>query len=153
MAAADAAWQKGRVRVAVQRILEELLARHPAGGHVHLNDLAEVIGTTAVTPEEVEALVDELEAAGLRVGEQLDGADVRVMREVLASARRLHTHLSRRPKVEEIAEDSGHPTHVVRRALEAGARSHSARAPRGPPVAPPRGPQPPRPPGSPKGPR
>jgi hypothetical protein len=106
------------VRAAVERILRDLLARHPAPGHVHLNDLAEVIGTTAVSHEEVEALIDQLEASGLRVGEDLDSADMRVMQEVLASARRLQATLARRPTVDEIAADTGHPPHAVRRALE-----------------------------------
>jgi hypothetical protein len=106
------------VRAAVERILNELLARHRGTGHVHLNDLAEVIGVAAVTSDEVDELIARLEAEGLRVGEELDGEDVRVMREVLASARRLRGALARRPTVDEIAADCGHPAHAVRRALE-----------------------------------
>ena len=118
------------VRPHVERVLSELLARHGEVGHVHLNDLAEVLGDQPVTPEEVEALIDALEAAGLRVGEPLDGLDVMVIRQVVASARRLQASLSRRPTVEDIARDSGHPTHTVRRALEhAAAAAQPRRAP------------------------
>ncbi|MFT3775765.1 MAG: hypothetical protein QM820_61240 [Minicystis sp.] len=106
------------MRAAVERILEELLSRHRGSGHVHLNDLAEVIGPSPITPDEVEELITRLENEGLRVGEELDGRDVLVMREVLASARRLSASLARRPTVEEIAADSGQPAHAVRRALE-----------------------------------
>ncbi len=109
------------MRPIVEEILSALLARHREGGHVHLNDIAEVIGTTPVSQEEVEAIVERLEAEGLRVGEPLDGGDVRVMRAVLGSARRLRERLGRRPTVEEIAADAGHPPHAVRRALEHGA--------------------------------
>jgi hypothetical protein len=109
------------VRTVVEGIYQDLLSRHTEAGHVHLNDLAEVIGPRAVTPDEVEELVTRLEAAGLRVGEELDAADVRVMREVLTGARRLRARLGRRPTVDEIAADTGHPGHAVRRALEHGA--------------------------------
>jgi hypothetical protein len=114
-----------RMRAAVQAILQELFARHPEGAHVHLNDLAEVIGTRAVTPDEIEALIDALEAAGRRVGEPLDGQDVEVLGEVLGSAQRLRVRLGRRPTVGEIAADSGHADHEVRRALEHGAAARA----------------------------
>ena len=106
------------VRPAVERMLEQLLARHRDTGHVHLNDLAEVIGVAAITPDEVDELITRLESEGLRVGEELDGRDVLVMREILASARRLASQLARRPTVAEIAADTGQPVHAVRRALE-----------------------------------
>lgn len=111
-------------------MLNELLARHRDAGHVHLNDLADVIGVAAITPEEVEALIDRLEAAGLRVGEDLDERDVGTVRAVLASARALQASLGRRPMVEEIAAASGLPAHAVRRALEhAAAAAKPRRAP------------------------
>jgi DNA-binding Lrp family transcriptional regulator len=100
----------------------ELLARPRASGRVHLNDLAEVIGARAIRPEEIEELVDQLEAEGLKVGEDLDDVDVDVMRAVLASARQLQAKLGRRPSVEEIARDAGHEPHEVRRALEHASR-------------------------------
>jgi hypothetical protein len=109
------------VRPIAVSILADLLARHRAGGRVHLNDMAEVIGGRAVTPEEIEAIIDALEAEGLKVGEALDGQDVHQMHVVLGSARRLRERLGRRPTVGEIAADAGCPEHVVRRALEHGA--------------------------------
>jgi hypothetical protein len=115
------------VRPVIETILRELLARHPPAGHVHLNDLAEVIGGRPVTPEEIEYLIDQLEAAGLRVGEDLDGQDVGVMRAVLASARRLRESLGRRPTVAEVASDAGLPVHEARRALEHGAAASRPR--------------------------
>ena len=104
----------------VEAIFQELLGRHRAAGRVHLNDLAEVIGVRAVTAEEVEELIDRLEAEGLRVGEALDGDDIDVLGAVLASARRLQVSLGRRPTVDEIARDAGCAVHEVRRALEHG---------------------------------
>ena len=110
------------MRPLIEDILRELLARHRDSGRVHLNDLAEVIGVRAVTPEEIEHLIDRLEAEGLRVGEALDDQDVGALRAVLESARRLRASLGRKPTVDELAADTGRPPHEVRRALEHGGR-------------------------------
>jgi hypothetical protein len=67
-------------------------------------------------------LVDQLEAAGLRVGEDLDEQDLGALRAVLASARKLEASYGRRPSIDEIACDVGRPPHEVRRALEHAAR-------------------------------
>jgi len=108
------------MRPLIQSILDDLLARHRASGRVDLNDIEEVIGARAVSYDEVEHIVDRLEAEGLRVGESLDVIDVDVMKAVIAAARSLRASLGRTPTVVEIAASSGHPAHVVRRALERG---------------------------------
>jgi hypothetical protein len=116
------------MRPAVEAIITELLARHRVSGRVHLNDIDEVIGKEPVSYDEVDQIVGRLEACGLAVGEPPDAAAITVMREVLASARRLRSALERPPTVEEIARDSGHAEHLVRRALES-ARSAGPRPP------------------------
>jgi hypothetical protein len=116
------------VRPAVSRILDALLARHAGERSIHLNDLAEVIGAQAISQDEIELLVDALERAGFRVGEDPDEQDLAVMREVLASARGLREALGRPPTVEEIAAASARAPHVVRRALEHAASAKRARA-------------------------
>lgn len=102
----------------MQAILDELLARHRAEGRVHLDDMAEVIGTRAVSHDEVDALIAALEAEGLRVGEAPNEEDLARMRAVIEGARTLRKALGRAPTVAEIAAASGQPAHVVRRALE-----------------------------------
>ena len=106
------------MRPVVQAIVTELLMRHRASGRVHLNDIDEVIGAEAISYDEVDQLIARLEAEGLTVGEPPDEAAIAVMHEVLASARRLRGALHRAPTVTEIALDSGHVEHLVRRALE-----------------------------------
>jgi hypothetical protein len=106
------------MRPLVEAIVTELLVRHRASGRVHLNDIDEVIGAQPVSYDEVDALIARLEAEGLVVGEPPDEAAISVMREVLASARALRGRLARAPTVSEIAHDSGHAEHLVRRALE-----------------------------------
>ena len=109
---------RAAMRPLVYAILTELLVRHRASGRVHLNDIDEVIGAEPISYAEVDALIARLEAEGLAVGEPPDEAAIAVMREVLASARRLRGAQDRAPTVTEIALDSGHAEHLVRRALE-----------------------------------
>jgi len=125
------------VSAIVDEIVEELLSRHrtrgTAGGgrttgRVDLNDIAEVIDARAVTYDEVEDIISRLESEGLRVGEPLSGRDIGVIRSVIVTGHRLTEKLRRRPTVEEIAVDSGHPPHVVRRALEHGRAAAPLRA-------------------------
>lgn len=116
------------MRPVVEAIVNELLARHRASGRVHLNDIDEVIGSAPISYDEVDALIARLEAEGLAVGEPPDDAAIVVMREVMASARRLRGALGRAPTVAEIALDSGHAEHLVRRAVES-ARSAGPRPP------------------------
>jgi hypothetical protein len=128
------------VRNLIEGIVEELLKRHRApsrAGHlqtaqrperVDLNDIAEVIGSRAVTYEEVEYIIMRLEAEGLNVGEPLSTNDIAIMRHIIVTAHRLNARLRRRPTVDEIAIDSGHPPHTVRRALEHGRSAARSRA-------------------------
>lgn len=104
----------------IQSIIDELYARHHRPGRVDLNDIAEVIGARGVSYEEVDYIVDRLEALGLVVGEPIDATDISVMKRVLSAARTLRSSLGRNPTIAEIALSSGHPAHVVRRALERG---------------------------------
>lgn len=108
------------MRPVIDDMVRELVARHRVTGRVDLNDITEVIDGRAVTYEEVEHIVERLEAEGLRVAEPLDGNDVGVIRTVIESARRLNAELRRRPTVLEIALACGHAPHTVRRALEHG---------------------------------
>lgn len=108
------------MRPVIQSIIDELYARHHPSGRVDLNDIAEIIGPRGVSYEEVDHIVDRLEALGLVVGEPIDANEVTVMKRVLGAARSLRTSLGRNPTIAEIAVSSGHPAHVVRRALERG---------------------------------
>jgi hypothetical protein len=109
-------------RPLIDDVVLELLDRHQSSGRVDLNDIADVIGTRAVTYEDVDEIITRLEAQGLSVGDSLTDREVDVMRSVVAAARRLNAELRRRPTVDEIAADSGHSAHTVRRALEHGGR-------------------------------
>jgi hypothetical protein len=113
------------VRPLISSIFDQLVARHGEAKRIDLNDIAEVIGSRAVSYDEVEWLVDRLEAEGFSVGEAIDSTDVEIMKEVLVHARTLRGALGRSPTVDEIANTSGKPVHVVRRALERAGGKHS----------------------------
>lgn len=117
--------EENRVRPIVSSIFEELVARHRDAKRIDLDDIAEVIGTRAVTYDEVEDLVDRLEAEGFSVGEGIDASDVENMRVVLTQARELHRSLGRNPTVDEIADAADKPAYVVRRALERARGKHT----------------------------
>lgn len=106
------------MRPEFRSVLDELLVRHRASGVVDLNDIAEVIGARAASYEDVEALIDALEAAGLQVAEEARAPQIALAKQVLALALQLKGRLGRRPTVEELAAETGRPAHEVRRALE-----------------------------------
>ncbi|MBK9266659.1 MAG: hypothetical protein IPM54_43590 [Polyangiaceae bacterium] len=112
------------MRPLISTIHSELVERHRDSGRIDLDDIAEVIGTRAVSYDEVEYLVDRLEAEGFEVGEGIGASDVEVMRFVLDAARELRTTLGRTPTVDEIASVSGRAPHVIRRALERAQGKH-----------------------------
>lgn len=105
------------MRPLVETILSELLARHRSAGRVDLDDIAELIDARPVTYEEVEHIVDRLEAEGLCIGEPLDGQAIGIMRGVIVAGHRLTAQLRRRPTIDELAAHSGYSPSAVRRAL------------------------------------
>lgn len=115
------------MRGEIQRIVDELVARHRSLGAVGLDDIAEVIGDRSVTAEEVEEIVDALELEGLVVGEAPDHAQVERMKQALAAARALSLELGRKPSIAEIAARAALPEHVVRRALDDARRIEKKR--------------------------
>ena len=115
------------MRSLIETIVLELVGRHRVAGRVDLDDIAEVIDGRAVSYDEIDLIIGRLEAEGLRVGGPLSGQDVVVMRSVILSAHRLQQRLGRRPTVDEIAAECGHPARAVRRVLEQGRRAARSR--------------------------
>lgn len=115
------------MRALVSKVIEELVTRYGTTTRIDLNDIAEVIGDRAVTYEEVDHIITDLEARGCRVGGEPTVREMELLREVLVAARELHATLGRRPTVVEIADSVKHPTFVVRRAVENGGAMGSAK--------------------------
>ena len=106
------------VRPLISELFDQLVVRHRESRRIDLDDIAEVIGTRAVSYDEVDHLVERLESEGFSVGEGIDESDVETMRRVLEEARQLRVALGRTPTVDEIAAAVGKPVYAVRRALE-----------------------------------
>jgi hypothetical protein len=106
------------VREFVAQVIEQLVARHATTRRVDLNDIAEVIGHDAVSYDEVEHIIQQLEHRGCSVGGPPTPREMMLLREVLDATRALSAELQRRPTVEEIAAAADRPAFVVRRALE-----------------------------------
>jgi hypothetical protein len=115
------------VRPFISNIFDQLVARHHEAKRIDLDDIAEVIGTRVVSYEEIESLVDRLEAQGFSVGEGIGVSDVELMQQVLTHARTLRGTLGRNPTMDEIATSSGKPVYVVRRALERAQGKHTTK--------------------------
>lgn len=105
------------------------MARQATTERVDLNDIAEVIGTRAVSYDEVEAIIVELERRGCLVGGEPSVKELQLMQDVVTTARALAGELGRRPTVEEIAKRLATPAFVVRRALENATSMGKSKAP------------------------
>jgi hypothetical protein len=119
------------MRPELEAILQVLVAAHrghgpgPAPG-VDLDAIADAVGTLAVSYEEVDALVEALEASGLRVGELPSDADIALVRQVLAAARGLTTELGHSPSLGALSARVGRHPIVVRSALRQATRARGA---------------------------
>lgn len=117
------------MRPLILSLVELLLGRHRASGRVELDDIAEAIGERAVSYDEVEFIVERLEAEGLLVGEPMGDAELAMTAGVLDKARELRKTLGRTPTVTEVASALGFSTHAVRRALQRGLSIRPTREP------------------------
>jgi hypothetical protein len=84
---------------------------------VSLDEIAEVIGAAAVTPPDIEALIEALEHAGSSVGEEAKDSARALLAMVLGAARELRASLGRSPTTAEIAAHSGLSPSQVKSAL------------------------------------
>ncbi len=99
----------------LQSWLDALLASGPRA--ISLDEVAEAIGAAAVTPADIEHLVDELEKAGASVGVEANDSATSLLALVLTSARALRATLGRNPTSGELAAHSGLSVSQVKSAL------------------------------------
>lgn len=86
-------------------------------GEISLDRVAEAIGTTRITSDEIDALFSWLEAEGREVGASAGRGASALLQDVLRVARSLRLELGRAPHPREIAERSALPLDAVQRAL------------------------------------
>jgi hypothetical protein len=84
---------------------------------ISLDQVAEAIGTSRVTPDEIDELLAWLEARGRNVSDPIGRGAAELLGEVLATARSLRAELGRAPQPREIAERASLSVEAVQRAL------------------------------------
>lgn len=82
-----------------------------------LDHIADALGTTKITPDEIDELFAWLEARGRVIGDPVGRSAAVLLGEVLAVGRRLREELGRPPQPREIAERSALSLAAVQRAL------------------------------------
>ena len=97
-------------------ILTLLLQETISAEVVSLDRVAEAIGAAAVTMQDIEAILDGLEAAGRRVESELKDPPA-ALAQVLKAVRSFSAVSGRRPTLPEIAQHSGLSVGEVRFAL------------------------------------
>jgi hypothetical protein len=82
-----------------------------------LDDLADAIGTHAVTAQEIDGIMRAVERAGRRIDSPEPGEVSEDLGRVIQTAKMLSAELGRRPTPEEIATRAGLTASAVRGAL------------------------------------
>jgi 2-hydroxychromene-2-carboxylate isomerase len=109
---------RGRaLRSELQAIVDDLLAASAASNEVALDAVGQAIGTRAITPVEIDAMLAALEAKGRTIAGPHGGAGEEHLKAVVAAARSLAAELGRPASVEQIAIRAGLSTDEVRHAL------------------------------------
>jgi hypothetical protein len=101
------------LRPELARLVEQLATR----AEVTLDAVGEAIGARAVSLEEVDEILNALEARGVRVLSPEGGGGEGRLRDVVGAARALASELGRPPRLDEIAARSGLSESDVRHAL------------------------------------
>jgi hypothetical protein len=95
------------LRPELQAIVDALVQRSAASSEVTLDAIGEAIGALTVGQDEIERMLDAIEARGFRVVAPSGGGGPARLKKVLDTARAFVTQHGRRPSVDEIASASG----------------------------------------------
>src|SRR4051794_19715127 len=105
------------MRPPLQAALDALLARNAAKRHVTLDEIGDALGTMAVTTDEIDAFMTELENAGFSLDSPPGPKGEETLRTVLEVARALRAETGRNPSALEISARAGIPLEHVQHAL------------------------------------
>ncbi|MGZ3419244.1 MAG: sigma-70 domain-containing protein [Polyangiales bacterium] len=99
----------------LQGILRTILERHQ--DVVPIDAIGDAIGAQAIDIDQIDRLLQEIEAAGRTISAPSGGSGVATLKTVIPTARALTTELKRTPKISEIAERAKLGETEVRNAL------------------------------------
>jgi len=98
-------------------VVNKLLRDSEQSGTIHIDEVGAAIGVLSVSTQEIEAVVNALEAKGRKINSPSGGKGEVWLGKVLSSARALRLLHGRRPSTSEIALHAGLSTSEVRHAL------------------------------------
>jgi hypothetical protein len=105
------------MRPEIESVLIALLQASEVSREVSLDGIGEAFGTLAVTAEEIDQLLTDLEDRGRRVVGPSGGGGESRLKTVIAAARALEGELGRKARPAEIAARAGITEEQVRHAL------------------------------------
>jgi hypothetical protein len=105
------------LRPELARIVLALVEASAASGEVTLDEIGDALGVLAVSQEEIEAVLQAIEAAGRRVMGPEGGNGEATLGVVLDVARGLRLETGKAPTATQIAAKAGLPVEKVRHAL------------------------------------
>lgn len=95
------------MRPELRAILDGLLEASADSRVLTLDAIGEAIGVRAITPDEIDTMIAELEGQGRRVTSPDGGRGEAHLKAVVTTARALGPELGRKPTAKEIADRSG----------------------------------------------
>lgn len=106
-----------RLRPELARVVAALVSESASENVVALDAIGEALGTLAVSQDEIDAILTEIEARGVRVSSPEGGRGEVDLKSVLDAARLLRRELGRAPRPVEVAARSGLSIAEVHHAL------------------------------------
>jgi hypothetical protein len=95
-----------KLRTELGPVLTTLLEMSEASMRVELDAIGTAIGSMAVSTDDIDALMRELERRGREIVAPSGGGAEQSLGRVVAAARRLKSALTRRPTLAEVAEEA-----------------------------------------------
>ncbi len=105
------------LRADLAAVVEGLLAATREGDAIELDAIGEAIGARAISQDEIDTVLEILEARGRRVVTPDGGHGEATLKVVLETARALRVEIGRAPRAEEIAGRAGLTITAVQHAL------------------------------------
>jgi hypothetical protein len=96
----------GKLRAELHEVLVRLLEASAASGKIELDTVGEALGSIAVSTDEIDALLQALEARGREITSPSGAGAERHLKQVVTAARALKARLAHRPTLAEVAAEA-----------------------------------------------
>lgn len=96
-----------KLRSDIEPVLTQLLTASQTTGKIELDAIGHALGTLAVSTDDIDALLTQLETRGREIISPSGGGTEKHLKLVVAAARTLKTTRARRPTLSEVATQAG----------------------------------------------